>query len=75
MMCKHENFKIEGVVNRLTDTEEADAPVTGYHMDLTVHCADCMMPFKFKGMQVGYSPSRPTTNFEQVEARLPIEPV
>lgn len=71
--CKHERFMTESKVTRLTDVEGGE--VTGYSIDIQVHCSDCMKPFQFIGLPMGMSPTYPTTCPEGVEARMPIKPV
>lgn len=72
-MCKHETFQVDAKVARLTKEEGGD--VTGYSMDIEVCCKDCHMPFRFIGLPGGYSPSYPTVDFEQIQARMPIAPI
>lgn len=73
MDCKHENFKVECNVSRLTEVE--GGPVTGYTTDITIHCADCFKPFQWVGVPLGYSPNQPMVNFDATELRAPIKPV
>jgi hypothetical protein len=68
--CKHENFKVQAQVNRLTDEEGGE--VKKYSVDIEIHCADCFMPFRFIGLPGGVSPSQPTVNFDGTELRAPI---
>ena len=75
MNCKHKNFKAQVDVHRLTDVDEPDAEITGYTADVTITCAECHMPFRFKGLPEGVHPEHPTCDFEGVEARMPIEPI
>lgn len=74
MACKHKIFNVEAKVARLTESDDSDF-VTGYHMDVTVICAQCFKPFRFVGLPSGYSPSYPTVDVEEITARMPIEPV
>lgn len=43
-------------------------------LNLTLHCKDCGMPFKFVGVPAGISLSRATTSFGGNELRVPVEP-
>ncbi len=70
-MCDHKDFKAEVNVTRLTDDSGS---VTGYTTDISVHCASCMMPFKWIGVSPGASTLKPMVDFEGIELRAPIEP-
>lgn len=74
-MCQHKNFKVQARVGRLTESEDPDSKVTSYHVDVEVHCMDCMMPFTWEGLPGGFSFSHPTVNVERTELRAPIKPV
>lgn len=73
-MCDHRTFKVEAKVTRLTDQEDSEK-VTGYTTDITVHCADCFKPFRWKGVPGGFSFGKPTVSLTGLELRAPIEPV
>lgn len=70
--CQHNNFITEAKVIRLTDVE--GGPVTGYSADIKIRCADCSMPFRFLGLNVGYSTREPHTDVAGGELRIPIKP-
>ncbi len=70
--CQHRNFVVTGRVGRLLNTEETE--VIDWILEVEVHCADCMMPFLFKGLPGGLLKDSPTANVENTEARMPIEP-
>ena len=70
--CKHMNFKVENIVNRLTDD---NGEVTDFHMDVNVQCDDCDMPFRFKGLPPGLSGEKPSTCIVGQQGRFPLEPV
>jgi hypothetical protein len=72
-MCKHESFKSEVKVNRLTETE--GGPVTGYLAEIEITCADCFKPFEFIGLPGGLLNGKPTTNVDGNELRVPIKPL
>ncbi len=72
--CKHMEFTTEASIARLTKSDETDE-VTGYSMDLTVHCAECLKPFAFIGAPGGYSPGQPMCSVDRLELRIPIEPI
>jgi hypothetical protein len=50
---EHNNFQCQAEINRLTSVE--GGPVTGYHVDVKVWCADCNEPFHFVGVPFGMS--------------------
>ncbi len=70
--CKHEEFKVQAAVGRLTDEEGGE--VKRYTVDIEVHCMQCFMPFRFIGLPGGVSPNQPTVNFDGTELRAPIIP-
>lgn len=71
--CQHENFRFKALVARLSKTE--GGPITNFAAEVTINCADCEMPFRFKGLQAGVSQAMPTVNADAQELRAPIEPV
>jgi len=71
-MCQHKEFHANVEVNRITRGE--DGPVYAYMADLKIHCVQCGIVFRFKGMPAGLNWERPTCSFLRDEARLPIEP-
>ena len=78
MSCEHKNFKAQVDVHRLITIPDVDTPegeITRYTADVSITCADCHMPFRFKGLQGGVNPSHPTCDVEEIEARMPIEPI
>jgi hypothetical protein len=70
--CPHMNFRSLVRVGRLTDRD--DGPVTGYTADIHIECADCKLPFRFRGLAAGYSPAEPKLSADGLELRAPIEP-
>lgn len=72
MTCEHFNFQVNAEVNRLTRGE--GGPVIGYGCDVTVHCADCGMPFRWLGLETGVSKVKPTTSIDGLEMRGLIAP-
>lgn len=72
MGCKHENFRADVKVGRLSEVD--DGPVTHYTAEVVIKCADCNTLFEFIGMPAGMSRKVPMTNVDFTEARLPIRP-
>jgi len=52
-ICEHKEFHCMAAFNRLTSEE--NGPVTGYHVDIKVSCADCEEPFHFVSVPFGMS--------------------
>lgn len=72
MSCKHMNFTVLTRVNRLTDM--SGDTVRDFAMDIRVECADCGLPFRFRGLPFGFDRSQPTLSVDSQELRVPIEP-
>lgn len=67
MKCEHENFRVDAIVNRLTDTKR-------FTLDVKVRCVDCSLPFEFIGLQCGLLFDQPTCDPSAQELRVPIKP-
>lgn len=65
--CKHENFRCECVVNRLEDSGQ-------FMLEIKVFCAQCDLPFRFKGLSMGLNLHGATCNADATEARIAIVP-
>ncbi len=72
--CKHENFMTNARIARLTESDTS-TEVTGFRVDIEIHCQDCFMPFTFEGLPVGFHHAKPTVNVERTELRAPIKPI
>lgn len=70
-MCDHKNFTTQVNTTRLTDKGN----VTGYTTDITIHCSDCLKPFQWIGVPMGYSAGQPMVSVDGLELRAPIKPV
>lgn len=68
-MCKHENFRAEVNVHRLTGEE----PMR-FNSDIKIFCAVCGLPFRFRGLPVGLLLDGAAMNFDGTEARFAIVP-
>jgi hypothetical protein len=67
--CEHKRAHIINcVIVNLRDT-------TGFMADVKIRCADCNMPFRFRGLPAGASTTVPMVSVLGDEARLPIEPL
>lgn len=65
--CKHEAFDGKVSINRIED-------IKGFMADITIQCAQCKIPFRFRGMKQGLSYDEPMMSIDGTEARLPIGP-
>lgn len=70
-MCKHEKFVTESKITRLHDEGKEDE----FRADISIHCAECLKPFEFVGLPLGYSSNFPTANLDRTELRTPIKPI
>lgn len=71
-MCEHEEFKCNARIARLSEKE--GGPITGYTAEITVHCLQCGLPFRFVGMAAGNHYAEPRVSVDGTELRAPIEP-
>ena len=67
MKCPHSSFTAVVRVARLEDSGRFNAEVT-------VQCADCGTPFRFKGLPLGLNLDGAAMSIDGTEARLAIEP-
>jgi hypothetical protein len=65
--CKHENFRTDVRVARLTDTGRFVA-------DIRIHCVDCGIPMQFKGVAAGYNADGAAVSIDGLELRIGICP-
>lgn len=70
--CEHLRFIGQVNVYRLSDVE--GGPITGFTTGIEVKCADCGVPFRFKGIPFGSHPAEPRLRVDGEELRAPIEP-
>ena len=73
-MCKHENFQAVVKVCRLVD-EKGESQVNAFVAEINVVCMECMLPFEWVGLPVGYSGVQPMTSLDATELRAPLKPV
>ncbi len=71
--CEHINFKANANVFRMSKEEGGE--IKSYRCDLNIECAECGMPFLFKGIPFGSTPDNPTMSIDRTELRIPIEPI
>lgn len=72
MTCAHETFRAQVAVGRLSHQE--GGPITSYTAGITVHCAECGLPFRFIGVATGNHYSEPRVSIDGTELRAPLEP-
>lgn len=65
--CAHKNFSVNADINRFEDTG-------GFAADITIHCVECGLPFRFIGLEAGLRPDMPMVSVDGLELRAPIEP-
>jgi hypothetical protein len=67
MTCVHMNFAGHIAVARLEDSGRFNA-------DITIKCADCGLPFQFKGLAPGLNLNGAAVSVDGLQARLAIVP-
>lgn len=75
--CKHEFFRVNADVARLTPTEHANAPVRDIVLDLQVRCGQCNGVFTFKlpgGVMRGYGTKEMSISMFAEELHIPLLP-
>lgn len=70
--CEHTQFKSKIGVYRLSDKE--GGPVTGYTAEIHITCAECGLPFRFRGFAAGSHYGEARVSVDATELRAPIEP-
>ncbi len=70
--CEHRSFKSVVGVHRLMDVE--DGPITGYTAEIHIHCSECGLAFRFRGLAAGSHYAEPRVSVDATELRAPIEP-
>jgi len=71
--CEHKTFFADCIVVRHPDDSNLKKMV-GYTLEVKVKCADCGLPFEFKGLPRGSAPFQPTVSFDNTELRAPLRP-
>lgn len=69
--CKHDAFASVCEVTKLLNR---DGSTHGFRADVRVVCAQCKMPFHWKGLTPGYSVSSTTVSIDGLELRAAIGP-
>ena len=69
--CKHD--RLVEVTTDFGRIENREGPDT-FAADIRIKCADCGVPFRFKGLPGGSSPSKPMVSINGEELRAPMEP-
>lgn len=73
MTCKHENFVAHADVQRIARSE-TDPQIDGFYVELRIHCAECDIPFVFRGLPMGLSQAHPTGDLLSECLTAPIYP-
>jgi hypothetical protein len=66
-MCEHKEFKACVAVARLED-------VGRFMAEITVHCAECGLPFQFLGLEPGIDTDGARVSLDGLEANIAICP-
>lgn len=69
-MCEHNRFEANVNISRMLSPNQQ----VGYSADITIRCAECLLPFSFLGLPKGMLLDKPAASFSGCEARLPIQP-
>ena len=69
MTCEHNSFVSNVRINRLKGES-----VMRFHADISVHCCDCGIMFKWKVPRVGVDFTDATTSALGLELRVSLEP-
>lgn len=70
--CEHLNFAASVEVARITKVD--GGPAVEFMADITVHCAECHLPFRWRGLPMGMSYDKPMVSIDGYELRAPLEP-
>jgi len=70
--CRHEDFRADVDVNRLTRGEGGE--VYAYMADVKICCVQCGMPFEFPGFAHGISSIEPRVSINHQTIHLPLKP-
>lgn len=70
--CGHMSFECLAVVNRLEPERPTEALL--FNADITIRCADCKTPFRFRGLDMGLDLHGAKVSPDGLEARLAIVP-
>jgi hypothetical protein len=72
MSCEHMDFHVQANVARLTSEE--GGPVTGYCVEIKMHCSECGKPFQFLGLEPGMDTQGARVSLDGLEANIAITP-
>lgn len=74
MTCKHQNFRANVKVGRLTESESSDT-VVAFVAEVNIRCTECDQPFEFVGIPMGFAHFEPRCSIDGLTANMPIKPV
>jgi len=72
LRCAHKNFGANVNVQRLT--EDRTGNVTAFLLEIVVTCAECGLPFHFKGLPCGMDLNGAMVSANALEGRFAIAP-
>jgi hypothetical protein len=67
LLCYHHNFTANVTVNRIEDTGR-------FMADVRIECADCGLPFSFKGLRAGLDCNGAAVSPDGLEGRFALAP-
>lgn len=67
MSCEHKQFHAHVGVARLEDSGR-------FMAEITIHCAECELPFEFRGLPLGMHMDGAAMSPDALEARIAIAP-
>lgn len=68
MNCQHTNFSATVQISNLSDTGR-------WMSEIKISCAECGVPFAFKGLPIGANLDGAAVSADGMEARIAVEPV
>lgn len=68
MNCQHTNFSATVQISNLSDTGR-------WMSEIKISCAECGVPFAFKGLPIGANLDGAAVSADGTEARIAVEPV
>jgi hypothetical protein len=72
LLCPHLNFAAQVNVARITDDKTGN--LLYFTTEIRVECAECGLPFHFKGLPCGLNPHGAAMSPDGLEARISIGP-
>ena len=71
--CPHHNFEVDAEVHCLVVSDDDPTPI-GYSAEIRTRCGDCGEPFRWTGLDAGWSPARPMCSVDETVLNAPLRP-